>query len=130
MHTPSCVTVGKLGTVTLDKGLYAYVGSAQKNLEKRVQRHMQKQKRVFWHIDYLLMLEQASLTEVFYKEEDKKEECRTAETLTKLGKPVKGFGCSDCTCKSHLIRIVNAQGLRNMLNAFHRLRFRGSALSF
>ena len=48
------VQVGALGKLTFTKGLYAYVGSAQVNLEKRVGRHLGKEKRKFWHIDYLL----------------------------------------------------------------------------
>ena len=48
------VDIGKLGAVTFRKGFYAYVGSDQNNLEKRIARHLRRNKRIFWHIDYLL----------------------------------------------------------------------------
>lgn len=32
----------------------------------------------------------------------KKWECDVATNLARLNKEVKGFGCSDCKCKSHL----------------------------
>ena len=33
-------SIGALGPVSIERGLYAYVGSAQNNLEKRVARHL------------------------------------------------------------------------------------------
>jgi Uri superfamily endonuclease len=36
--------IGALGEVTFPAGLYAYVGSAQNNLELRVKRHQRKEK--------------------------------------------------------------------------------------
>ena len=47
------VNVGALGSVNFEKDLYACVGSAQNNLEKRIERHLRKTKQKFWHIDYL-----------------------------------------------------------------------------
>ena len=46
--------IGALGNIKLAKGTYAYVGSAQNNMEKRIKRHLSKDKRFHWHIDYLL----------------------------------------------------------------------------
>ena len=48
------VNIGALGSIFFERGLYAYVGSAQNGLERRVQRHRRKAKKKFWHIDYLL----------------------------------------------------------------------------
>jgi len=45
------VKVGALGKVKFSQGTYAYVGSAQNGIEKRVIRHLRKEKRKFWHID-------------------------------------------------------------------------------
>ena len=36
------IQVGTLGNVHFAKGLYAYVGSAQNGLEKRVERHIRR----------------------------------------------------------------------------------------
>ena len=40
------IHVGSLGTVEFKKGYYIYVGSGQKNLEKRIQRHKRRTKKV------------------------------------------------------------------------------------
>ena len=65
------IKVGKLGKVFFKKGFYAYVGSALNGIEQRIQRHMRKDKKTHWHIDYLL--KHAVVREIFYKESDEKE---------------------------------------------------------
>jgi Uri superfamily endonuclease len=94
-----------LGALTLNPGLYAYVGSAQTNLEQRIKRHLRKEKRFFWHIDYLLSSDAAKVVKVLYKDAGKTEECAVANALSEKGVPVDGFGCSDCDCRSHLFHI-------------------------
>ncbi|AZR72060.1 hypothetical protein BBF96_00825 [Anoxybacter fermentans] len=49
-----CIKIGKLGTYELNPGYYYYIGTAQRNLKARIARHLQKEKRLRWHIDYLL----------------------------------------------------------------------------
>ena len=100
--------IGSLGKINFDKGKYAYVGSAQINLEKRIERHMSKNKKKFWHIDYLLGNKFTKIVDTFYKKSGKSEECRIASTLSKTELPVLKFGCSDCECKSHLFKIRNS----------------------
>jgi Uri superfamily endonuclease len=99
------VNVGAIGRLTFKKGLYAYVGSAQNNLEQRVKRHLRKGKRRFWHVDYLLDNDATKVVEVFQKQADKTEECAIAGVIGERGEPIDGFGSSDCGCKSHLFRI-------------------------
>ena len=99
------VNVGALGDMAFAKGLYAYVGSAQANLEQRVKRHLRSEKRRFWHSDYLLDNSTAEVVKVFFREAAKAEECKTASIIGERGEPVDGFGCSDCRCRSHLFRI-------------------------
>lgn len=105
--------VGALGKLVFESGLYAYVGSAQKNLEQRVQRHTRKKKRLFWHIDYLLSDEAATVTEVLYAQGDKTRECQIASNLAEKSEPIKGFGCSDCHCTSHLFHAESFQFLKD-----------------
>ena len=102
---PVCLRVGALGTVSFGEGLYAYAGSGQVGLEKRVARHLRRVKRCFWHIDYLSSSAVAKVVNVFWKEGEKSEECSLATVLGKHGEPVVGFGCSDCGCTSHLFRV-------------------------
>ncbi len=99
------VSVGSLGVKNFPKGLYAYVGSAQDNLQKRVGRHLRRAKPKFWHIDYLLSNPDVKILRVFYKQAGRAEECRVAGKLTKTATVVNGFGSSDCSCKGHLFRV-------------------------
>jgi Uri superfamily endonuclease len=113
------VNVGALGKLTFKKGLYAYVGSAQGNLEKRVRRHLRKEKRRFWHVDYLLNNDAAKVTAVFHKQADKTEECAIAGVIGESGTPVGGFGSSDCSCKSHLFRIDDYRFLQEFMRMLY-----------
>lgn len=113
------VNVGALGKLTFEKGFYAYVGSAQTNLEQRIKRHLAKEKRLFWHIDYLLNDSAARIVKVLYKQADKTEECNLAKTIGEKGKPIDSFGCSDCNCKSHLFRIENYRFLQESMRMLH-----------
>jgi Uri superfamily endonuclease len=113
------VNVGALGKLTFEKGLYAYVGSAQANLEQRIKRHLRKEKRLFWHIDYLLNDSAARIVKVLYKQADKTEECEIAKAIGERGEPVDGFGCSDCSCKSHLFRIGDYRFLQESMRVVH-----------
>jgi len=103
--------IGSLGKINFNKGIYAYVGSAQNNLEKRIQRHKTKNKKMRWHIDYLLNNKSSKILKVFYKKDGKEEECRIAKKLSKNEKPILEFGCSDCKCKSHLFKIKNIKNI-------------------
>jgi len=105
LSSDTAVEVGALGKLTFKKGWYAYVGSAQNNLEQRVRRHLRKEKRKFWHVDYLLDSDAAKVIAVFHKQIDKTGECAVAKAIGEKGEAVDGFGSSDCNCKSHLYRI-------------------------
>ena len=111
------VQVGALGKLTFKKGVYAYVGSAQNNLEKRVRRHLTKEKRLFWHIDYLLDNDAAKVIAVFNTQADKAEECAVAKAIGERGSAVAGFGSSDCNCKSHLHRTEDYESLQDFMRA-------------
>ncbi len=93
------ICVGKLGNILFKKGFYAYVGSALNSLEGRINRHKRTDKKFHWHVDYLL--DKTEIVEVFYKENNDKEECVIAKSFSKFDS-IKGFGCSDCKCQSHL----------------------------
>lgn len=110
------VDVSALGSVFFERGLYAYVGSAQNGLERRVQRHLRKAKRKFWHIDYLLDDDAVRVVKVFCKEADKFEKCRIGRKLSEKGIVVKRFGCSDCGCVSHLFRVNDYGFLRDFMS--------------
>lgn len=100
LEKQAVITVGKLGTFSFPAGTYIYSGSARKNMEARVARHMARSKKMRWHIDYLLSHPGTKLvrTELF------------AESECVLNKRIGGaivalrFGATDCRnrCRSHL----------------------------
>ena len=94
------ITIGKHGPITFPHGFYIYVGSALNGINQRIQRHLRTRKKKHWHIDYLL--EHATVVEIFYKENKKREECTIAQCFHNSCTSIPGFGCSDCTCSSHL----------------------------
>jgi Uri superfamily endonuclease len=87
--------------------MYAYIGSAQSSIESRIKRHIRKEKRLFWHIDYLLTGDAVKITQIYYLTGDKTCECQTAQLIAKHSEPVPNFGCSGCHCKSHLFRLYD-----------------------
>lgn len=97
---PVEVTVGALGRQRFPAGIYVYTGSAARNLEARIERHLRREKTLRWHIDYLLAEPDVRIVEV---RRSARPECelnaRTAGSI-----PVPGFGASDCRngCGSHL----------------------------
>ena len=119
VENDAVINVGALGALTFKPGLYAYVGSAQTILKQRIKRHLRKEKRLFWHIDYLLDSDASKVVEVLHKKADKTEECVIAEALSQKGEPIDGFGCSDCHCRSHLFRITDYGFLHNSMRLFY-----------
>jgi Uri superfamily endonuclease len=111
------IQIGKLGKINFKKGFYIYAGSALNRLEKRIERHMGKEKKKRWHIDYLL--DKAEIVKVIYAETDARVECSIAGKLNQNLESIKKFGCSDCKCKSHLFYSINLNDLNNYVsNAF------------
>ena len=105
------VEIGALGVIDFHKDRYIYVGSALNGLDSRVLRHLNTSKGVYnaihWHIDYLLREESVSVEAVYVRLSDEKIECEIACKVSRYGSGVKGFGCSDCKCNSHLFRVEN-----------------------
>jgi Uri superfamily endonuclease len=94
------ISIGKLGIITFPKGFYAYVGSAMKGFESRIGRHLRKDKKPHWHIDFLL--KKARIREIILCETEEKVECILAQALAEEFRAIPGFGSSDCKCESHL----------------------------
>ncbi|MFQ6053962.1 MAG: DUF123 domain-containing protein [Candidatus Bathyarchaeia archaeon] len=103
------VEVGALGRHTFTPGRYIYVGSALSGLEARVRRHLNTSrgapKAVRWHIDYLLREPAVRVDAVYTHVSDERVECEIAAEVARRGVPLRGFGCSDCRCESHLYKV-------------------------
>jgi len=82
-----------------------YLGSALGGLAGRLRHHLQPEKRLHWHIGYLLA--EARVTRVWFALGGDRLECTWSEVLGGMpgaSSPVPGFGASDCRCRSHLTR--------------------------
>ncbi|MEM4525380.1 MAG: GIY-YIG nuclease family protein [Methanothermobacter sp.] len=97
----SYLNVGALGNVKIERGCYVYVGSAFNSLETRIRRHFSENKRIHWHVDYLLAHENTIIEDVIFTTDERRLECLLSERLENQ-RSIEGFGCSDCKCKSHL----------------------------
>ena len=101
--------VGSLNKIKFKEGKYLYVGSALNSLEKRLQRHISKEKKIHWHIDYLTTSRHSSIEKIFYLETESKLECKLSQNIAKLPNtvPIKRFGSTDCKsgCESHLYHV-------------------------
>jgi sugar fermentation stimulation protein A len=100
------IRVGKLGRVSFRKGFYIYIGSAMANLSKRMQRHRHLRKRHHWHIDELRAV--AEFHSVLAIRSSVRLECKIAKAFSDISDwKILGFGCTDCTCDTHLFGFEN-----------------------
>ncbi|MFW5868137.1 MAG: GIY-YIG nuclease family protein [Armatimonadota bacterium] len=100
LDRPRRIEVGALGEIDFPAGAYAYVGSAMGGLDARIARHLRDDRRLHWHVDYLL--QHAEVVHVVRVESDERLECRIATGLAERLPVVDGFGSSDCACAGHL----------------------------
>ena len=100
---PRRISVGALGPVKFESGIYFYVGSGGRNPARRIARHARPHKKKFWHIDYLSAHARVIGALVF--DASRSLECLIAAALAGAFTPLPRFGCSDCACTSHLFRV-------------------------
>ena len=100
LPTEQTIRIGSLNTVQFSRGYYAYVGSAMGGFKSRLNRHLKGNKKLRWHIDYLL--QKASINGIILGETNDRAECAVAQALSRHFDSIPGFGSSDCKCRSHL----------------------------
>ncbi len=129
------IDVGALGTYSFESGWYAYVGSALgPGGFSRIDRHRElaagERDVRHWHIDYLLGHPETTL-ESTVRTAECDGECAIAQQLTEMcersaivdGTPITQFGCTDCSCDSHLFFASDGESLHESVEAAHqRLR--------
>ena len=106
------IRIGKLGQFRFKKGYYAYVGSAfgPGGLKSRIKHHIEPKKSYHWHIDYL----EAAIREIWVSDYGERLEHEWAGSLGEIASDkILGFGCSDCSCKSHLFYFKSFGFLQN-----------------
>jgi len=130
LNAPTCIQMSKKGQVKLDKGYYAYTGSAlghgAVSLRRRVARHFKKTKRKHWHIDNLLAVETASIRAVVAAPSIENRECKITDLIKNIDGttiPIIGFGASDCkhNCKSHLVQLGQNSSLEKIVDVYKRI---------
>jgi len=116
----SRISIGKRTAQDFPRGFYCYVGSGMKNLQQRIDRHLAREKRLRWHIDWFLV--HANILEVKKIESEERLECALSRELAGLAaEPVmKSFGSSDCGCVTHL-HYFTKNPVRVVDGAFKRL---------
>ena len=121
LEQSTTIEVGRLGALEFPPGFYAYVGSALGGLVARVNRHLRSNKKLHWHVDYLL--EAARLSQVIWAVSKEKLECSIADSLGNHGfNAVSKFGASDCRCPSHLFHSPTRKPLHaEIIRAFTTL---------
>lgn len=106
------IDVGGLGVRRFQNGYYAYTGSAlgrgALSLKGRIRRHLRKEKRKRWHVDFLLADEDIMVVSVLIIPTEKSMECEVNKYLCDVMNAkvvVPNFGSSDCRqgCGSHLL---------------------------
>ena len=115
---PRCA-VGSLGVVTLERGWYAYVGSALRAREARVARHLAREKPLRWHADYLFT---AFPAERAWLVDGAAGECELAGALAAVAgaeRRPRRFGAGDCRCAGHLVRLPRRPLRRDIVAAAH-----------
>jgi len=102
----SCeIEVGKKGTFSFTEGFHIYVGSAlgsggMKRVKRHIELSLRKDRNPRWHVDYLHLAPYFRLSGAVCAGTSDRLECEIARRLG--GDSVPGFGCTDCSCTSHL----------------------------
>ncbi len=120
---PVVLAPGRLGKFKLPRGAYIYTGRARKNLSVRLARHARKEKKLRWHVDYLLQYGIIKRRLIYPLEMFT--ECELNRlSLEALGGdiPIPGFGASDCRCGGHLIGCPVKYGVREVEKVIGRIK--------
>lgn len=103
----------------LKAGYYVYVGSAMNSLEKRVERHFREDKKLHWHIDYLL--KEAELLRAYLIPSEERLEEKLSLEVSKFGEPVEGFGAGDVRVSTNLYRFEGGEPDKILIGVLARL---------
>ena len=117
------ILVGSLGSIAFAGGCYAYTGSARGSSGlKRLERHMRVMQRQNqtrrWHIDYLLPV--VDFLGFVITHTDQNFECVIAKQIGAELSAIPAFGCTDCSCYSHLHYSENLDRVSSVVLNAHK----------
>lgn len=132
LHNEKSLEFKVFGLCRLPAGAYFYCGSAHGpgGLKARVERHLRKGIKKFWHFDQLKDF--IDIRQVWWQLDVLNNECGIAQfiaTQEGVSIPMPGFGASDCRngCQAHLLQHADMgsmdsifQGLCNDYDNFQR----------
>ena len=107
--------IGALGEIAFDPGYFVYVGSAKRGLRARIARHLRDEKKIRWHIDYLLTL--ARVERVLVSNSAAEQELGTALLDSPDFNVINHFGSSDSPLPGHLFHCPEAGSSNALLKA-------------
>ena len=94
------VPTGRLGSLKHSAGWYTYIGSAVGEISGHVGRHLRADKRLHWHIDWLLPHEEVEA--VVIAETSQRVECDLACFMVEGFEVIPRLGSSDCRRRGYL----------------------------
>jgi len=115
----------------LKPGFYLYFGSAlgktSTSLEKRLARHFNNQKKIFWHIDYITSQSDVKMINAYYTTKTGITECSALQGFEQNFQNTEiilKFGSSDCKtkCGGHLVFLSNNRAVLIDLANYFNLR--------
>lgn len=118
LDEPCILTIGALGEVSFRHGYYVYVGSARRGLRGRVARHLRSEKKLRWHIDYLLR--QVHVEHVLVSSKNTELELGQALLASPRFEAVERFGSSDSPLPGHLFYCADAASAGELQNSLPR----------
>jgi len=108
------IQAGGAGSFVFKKGLYVYFGSAKGpgGIRARVTRHLRLEKKLHWHVDYLIR--SMPVVAVGWRIAEERYEClwsRRAVEQWGAEVPALGLGASDCRekCPAHLLYLSGGE---------------------
>jgi Uri superfamily endonuclease len=113
----SRLAVGSLGTVTLERGWYGYVGSAARARDARVARHLARAKPLRWHADCLFAAFPADRAWLVDGADGECELAGALEALPGAERRPRRFGAGDCRCAGHLVHFTRRPLRRDLVAA-------------
>ena len=126
------IEVGRLGILGFQSGYYAYTGSAigrgALSLGGRISRHLRKEKKKRWHIDFLLANEDVKVVSALIAPTNEKVECKINKYLQREVRAkiaIPNFGSSDCRdgCGSHLLYLGSDERVADEITDSFRKKF-------
>lgn len=121
----SSVQIGKLASLNIRKGYYVYVGSAfgSGGVIARLKHHAKVSKRPHWHLDYLRA--EMEFHQAYAEFSNERNECEWASQIAKNEiaiEPLKGFGSSDCHCRTHLFYFSSQAKVKRAIGEIRSVR--------